>query len=249
VGRLAVGTLFAAAALVGLGQAYHWGWLGFGQRVPGVVAPTPSGPEQSRPSTPASVAPMSGPRGAAYAGECLGEHLDRAPCDVQHAADVVAVSLPCLPTVTLAYLGGTAGMDFLEPSVRSVGGRVAGQAVCLLRAPGGGDLPGSAAGSLASRSGDRWRWCRDEDRSADVPCDQRHTEEVVGVDDGTGAALNCPARADAYAGTPLSGEAALQVAQARIGGQTGCVIRVLGNNVLTASVRRLRADLPPVQGR
>ncbi|MBM7806401.1 serine/threonine-protein kinase [Geodermatophilus bullaregiensis] len=195
-------------------------------------APTSGGP------TSGSGGPTSGT--APAVGACLDDGGAVTSCAVAHAAEVVATGGDCDEAALLAYLGGVPGQDVLREV--DLGARVVGDTpVCVVGVPAGSPA-GSAQDALLDRAGDVWRLCYDQ-VGREVSCAEPHEQEVV-AEGAAGETLDCRARASAYLDRPFDQFAT----QLRLPEDaTRCVVEVRGDNVLTASLRRLGSTALPVE--
>ena len=243
----AIGSVAAIVfGLIGVAYEYNVSWMGFhsstatgaagasGAASPGATLTGPAKPVSSQHAMPV--------------GTCLDTTNSPAPCDAPHAYEVVGMN-SCAQADLLRYLGGVAGSDFLLPSLAPTLSRSSRVKTCLFSNPQG-SLDGRQQDSLATTSGDRWRWCVDERLSRDVPCTQPHTEEIVGVGAGS-ENLDCVSKADAYTEAAMAGASAdvAVLTISRSGSDPLCAIRVRGENVLTASLRHLGTKALPMASR
>lgn len=191
--------------------------------------------------TPDTGTTSGGSTGAPPAGLAVGDCLDnggaRVSCQGPHATEVYSTS-DCGSDQLLAYLGGRARFDVLRSDV--VLGQQGG--ACTV-GWSGSSLGSSSHGVLGTRAGDAWRRCLDSN-GAELPCDQRHTAEVVYVRSDPTQQLDCTSLASDYLGTAIQNlEADLD---ARQDGDR-CLVVVRGRNVLTASLAHLGANALPVE--
>jgi len=152
----------------------------------------------------------------------------------------------CDTDALLRYLGGNPAIDVLRPELSATALSIGGQAVCVLKASGGGSLPLATMGILQTRDGDVLRECWDSRVESDVACSEQHTAEVVSAGNKAHTTLSCQAKIERYIGAPMSGfKFELQVGLTG-GANPQCRVEVLGHNVLTASVRELGTGAPPI---
>ncbi len=237
-GAVLAAAVVVLAALVALALVIPWsgddGDDGGGDAAPSSVpGATDAGSTATEGEANSSVATVS-------VGTCLDAAGATAGCDTPHEAEVVAMGA-CEPGSAFGYLGGAPAQDVLRTDLGLQSATVAGQEVCVLTGPG---APWSASNQdvLLGRAGDVWRRCGDE-LGRETPCDEPHTTEAVF--EGTGAEeLACGARADDYLGKPFD-----QVADRLrlVVAGTTCVVEVRGDNVLTASLRRLGPSSLPLE--
>jgi hypothetical protein len=81
---------------------------------------------------------------------------------------------------------------------------------------------------------------------SEISCSEPHSAEVIFEQSDPSEALDCESRANGYLDRPFSQYAAdLRLLES---GST-CVIEARGDNVLTASLRRLGANALPLEAR
>ena len=164
------------------------------------------------------------------------------------ASRFTSLSLPCSQDSLLQYLGGSAGEDVLSTTlVRSIS-RVGGQQVCVVQRPEG-PINGNAHLILDGPGGDSWRRCLDTRFGhREVTCAEPHTDEFVFLGSPSlGQALDCNEKAAEYMAVSATADlSTITIRSATEGKQSACLVEVLGNNVLTASVRRLGTSAFPV---
>lgn len=208
-------------------------------------------PAPTTPSAPASSIAIvtSGVSGTTTAptmppvGTCL-RGAAQVPCDGPHDGEVVASLGNCTGPALVSYLGGSA-VDVLRPDLTLNASPTLG---CTVTAPS--DLVASQRGALANSGGAELRWCL-ADNGSRVSCARSHAAEIVYQrPTGSTELLACVNRAEAYVDSswPQLSET-LKVTEEILNGRDSCVIRPLGDNRLTASLRGLRRNQPPVSGR
>ncbi|MGY1711381.1 hypothetical protein ACI8AC_17930 [Geodermatophilus sp. SYSU D00758] len=174
-------------------------------------------------------------------GTCLDAAGEPAPCDAPHSSEVFGLG-DCGTDALLGYLGGTPEDDVVRDDLPIASVSRDGEVYCTVVAPSD-RLSSRNEDVLLGRAGDSWRRCEDElDRQ--VGCSEPHVTEVIFDHPGGSTPVDCQGRADEYLETPLRQEAAdLELLQ---DGQR-CLIAVRGDNVLTASLRRLRSGSLPIE--
>jgi hypothetical protein len=210
------------------------------------------------PSTPAvserSPSPGLGASPAsATIGACLDSRRAAVPCTSAHRYEVVAAPAPtCAAADAIQYLGGHPARDMLlaAPVTLSLPGQ---GTVCAIAGPNDETTYATARGALGGEGSARWRRCLDE-RVADdaVPCSRPHTGEFIGANGVVAPdAAQCRAAAEVYMGLTLdrvSDRLAVAVVKTqRVNdGRPRCFIRVLGNDLLTDTLRAIGARALPI---
>jgi serine/threonine-protein kinase len=197
----------------------------------------PGGPQAGGATTePAGGAATDAPLAV---GSCLDAGGVAVSCDSGHAAEVFSASGDCPAADLLAYLGGRPGEDVLRTDLVLTALPGGG---CAVRAPAD-LLTAPSRDVLLGSDGDAWRRCSDA-LSREVSCAQPHVAEVVFEQSAATEPLACADRADAYLGAPFD-----RVSQDLRLVEDGprCVLEVRGDNVLTASLRRLGTSALPLE--
>jgi hypothetical protein len=220
---------------------------------------TPTGAVQPTQASVTSSVPLS-TRGspvsaAVQTGDCLDPSNRSVPCDAAHRYEVVAVpTAACSSGDAIQYLGGHVARDVLlvPPAVISLPDR---RRACVIEDPGKGFYSGTAKGVLRTAASARWRRCADElVDDTTVPCSAPHTAEFVGIDGLTADGAACKRAAEAYMGVGIdevSDRLAVAVVPTRnvADGNPRCLVRVLGNAILTSTLRDVRAGTLPISAR
>jgi hypothetical protein len=174
-------------------------------------------------------------------GICLNKSYEATPCDAPHAFEVVSRGESCPEDEVLAYLGGSPGQDVLRPDLTFQPGAPGTEAACILQLPAGAEGM-TAKDVLLGDQDDLWRRCLDE-LARDVPCAESHRAEWVSDGVEPGEAVDCTGRADVYLKTPF---AQLSDDLELLQQGDGCLLSVRGDNLLTASLRRLGSAALPM---
>jgi hypothetical protein len=197
--------------------------------------------------TGASKASASTPTPAS-AGECLDTGGTVVSCDRNHKYEVISNGGSCNLNALVTYLGGVPGLDTLATSIRAEQLNVTGNRLCVLALPASAPVF-SVRHILDISQGDAWRRCLDNRfENREVSCAESHTDEFVfsGVL-AAGERLDCAARAANYLGADFSIYAQdLDLRSASQGSASQCLVSVRGNNLLTASVRRIGTNALPI---
>lgn len=194
-------------------------------------------------SAPASVSPSPADL---EVGACLDVYFRRSDCESLHAYQVFALLIDgqCPAGTLMSFLGGSPSVDVLLPTIKIV----SQPDRCLLSNTGDA-LVGDAHDILRGPNGDSLRYCWDLVTDRYVACSVPHGAEVVSLDTRTGdMSTTCQQRVESYLGTPLSGDLAHELRARLVAGNVPqCRVEVLGDNVLTASLRRLSSQAPPIE--
>lgn len=175
-------------------------------------------------------------------GDCLDAAMQLSHCDAPHQAEVIDVGGACDHDILLTYLGGVPGDDVILSDVQPEVEATDTGDVCVVRPPAGGDSRAAQDALLGPDHG-AWRRCTDV-LGRELPCTQPHHDEVVVDSVPPGEAIDCASRATKYLGAPYPRHADdLRVEQRG----DECVLAARGDNVLTASVRRLGTSALPLE--
>lgn len=183
-------------------------------------------------------------------GACLTSAHVETSCTGEHQFEVISESA-CSRTLAVTYLGGDPLRDILLVSPTQL--RVSSTVTrCVVADPRGVSYE-PARNALRGGSSGRWRRCLDT-RSAPtvVACSELHTGEYVGVEEGTAAdGATCRAAATDYMRTSLervSDHIAVDVIPTKNvhDGRPRCLLRVLGADVLTDTLRGIGVRALPL---
>ena len=210
-------------------------------RGPSVTDPTTN--DVAVPSVePLTSTPTPTASGNLVVGDCLDNgRLPVSSCDFGHRYEVVAVG-ECSAELLIRYLGGDPGIEILRAAHEELMIASSAQRICVVDDPTADVSIRSARDVLTTPTADGWRLCRDSRTSLDeLSCAEPHTGEYVKSRTvvGTGP-INCSVLAEQYMNLKLprvSNELAVRAIRADTG--PDCLVEVLGNNVLTKSVRNL----------
>lgn len=226
----------------------------------GVIHSNQGGGSPSRPPTSAGVAqtPLvssgatsGAPRGVPAhfsIGTCLNGGHQSVSCDATHQSEIYAVSGPCDAKSLVQYMGGQYETDVLlslvSPTTLNLD-----RAYCVVSTSGTQAASSTVRDALDSSRGDAWRRCLDNRFSRETACSDPHTDEFVfsGVLQPT-EHLDCAARSTRYLGSALTAFGGqLTVRNAVQGNVQQCLVEVLGDNLLTRSVRRIGTATLPIE--
>lgn len=237
-----------AVALLGMAAAVTVLLTYFSLKPDGNTASSDAGSAASSSPT-ASGSGAPGSEQPTPVGTCLDAERTKQACNVAHAYEVYATPelSQCSRTALLSFLGGSDEVDVTAPSLKSELLNVGPTAVCALSFAAG--LDASARDALRSSRGDVFRKCWDAATGMTVSCSQPHEGEAVATRLASGdQALSCERRASEYMGTPLTGDLSRALTVRLISSpEPECRIEVLGENVLTASLRRLGTRAAPIE--
>jgi hypothetical protein len=148
----------------------------------------------------------------------------------------------------VSFLGGAPSIEVLTPSAGPTEIEANALTGCAVSAPDDASRSRSAAGILQGSDGDSWRRCLDDRIEQEIACSEPHTAEIVFVAaPAAGESLSCSERAEQYLdASPQRFAFELAVEQAQVDGKPGCVVSVLGANLLTASVRSIGTSSLPI---
>jgi len=197
---------------------------------------------------PASTRSTSNPGILPKVGSCLDANASLSACDASHRLEVYSLSLPCNEDSLLQYLGGNPGEDVLSTNLIKSISRIGGQQICVVQRPEG-PTNGNAHLILDGPAGDTWRRCLDTRFGhREVSCAAPHTDEFVFLGSPPlGQAVDCTQKAVEYMAVSETADlSAVTIRSATEGKQSACLVEVLGNNLLTASVRRLGTNAFPI---
>jgi hypothetical protein len=187
-------------------------------------------------------------------GTCLTSDLSIVDCDAVHRSEVVAAGgSGCDVAAAVQYLAGDPSLDIVRAHLVEQSWGSSGEAYCVMSSANESDRSTSVEGLFKDVAGNSLRWCRDERIApTDIGCDEPHTAEFVGG--AAGQVLSqaqCETAASDYMQISIGQVssrlriAALQETN-QAAGQARCIIAVRGNEVLTASVRNIRANALPL---
>lgn len=182
-------------------------------------------------------------------GTCLSDTNTTTSCDAPHRKEIYAISASCDQPGLLMYMGGQSQLDVLLPSVTPAVLRLGGESYCVLPSLADEQLSGSMRNVLDTPAGDRWRRCRDNRFPRETPCSEPHTDEFVFSSVlQPGQHLDCGSRSFDYLGSALSAFAGqLTVRSGSQGNVQQCLVEVLGDNLLTKSLRRNGTAALPIE--
>ena len=185
------------------------------------------------------------------AGVCLtGDLSPVESCELGHRYEVVAIGEDCARDTLIRYLGGDPEVEVLRVAYeeRDIGG--SGRRACIVDDPTSDLSAQSIRDVLKTPASDAWRLCQDSRLSlGEVSCAEPHTGEYVKPRSGIGAEpVDCVAAAERYMNASYKRVAdELTIRTIRTAEGPDCVVAVLGNNVLTKSVRNLGVSPVPRQ--
>lgn len=223
--------------------------------VAAVVLPRPAAhdsPAVTAQPQPTQDTPASQPTGAATitAGTCVDTGHSIVPCTSAHRYEVIGSHGSCTRHAAVAFLGGRVELDvaLVTPVVTLVDGDKA----CVISDPRQPAF-GSARGVMWTQDGGRWRRCLDARITNEVvACTVPHTGEFFDADGNRAPdATACSAAAQVYMGVSLdrvSSRLSVAVIPAlQPDDEPHCLVRVLGNDVLTDTVRSIGVRALPLR--
>lgn len=200
--------------------------------------------EQSKPpTTPSSTEPQGAPEVGCFLRK--SDALQWTACDSPHNAEIFPSQQTCDQHVVFDYLGGTPTIDVLRRDLQIEERSGVG---CLLEFPGDVELTGSLKNALIGKESDFVRQCYDGRNDRYVSCDKIHTAEVVRtVSAESSEEARCTEAAEVYLGLSLTGFGDQLAVETRETNQfKQCLVKVKGDNVLTATLRNITHSSLPV---